>query len=247
MFDFDYSLLMNGIYVSILNTTEFYAPKAMWALLLLLVWLAIAVISYKFVLYAFKKFKLIELIDTLTVDVDDITNKHEIEFKKDNHWDEKKSKDLKPKKFSQRVKIDHIVGKAIGYYIFLVFFRFAIVIIWISEVENFLWDLLTYLPSLFIAIIIWFFWLRFANFIYDIVFQTLHLTKQKTAKIIASGAKIIVLFFTLMVVLDKAGIANDIIQVILIGFIAMLTIAGWIAFGLGGKDVAREILESFRK
>jgi hypothetical protein len=29
------------------------------------------------------------------------------------------------------------------------------------------------------------------------------MTKQKTAKIIASGAKIIILFFTLMVVLSK--------------------------------------------
>jgi glucose-6-phosphate dehydrogenase assembly protein OpcA len=50
-----------------------------------------------------------------------------------------------------------------------------------------------------------------------------------------------------MVVLDKVGIASDIITVILTGFVAMLTFAGWIAFGLGWKDVAREILESFRK
>ena len=247
MFDFDYNSLMSGIYTSVSVAAEFYAPKILWAIILLIIGLCIGMLAYQFIIYAFKKFKLIDLIDKLTIDVDDITNKQDSISKKDADWNEKVIPALKPKKFSQRVKIDHIVGKAIAYYIFLVFFRFAIVIIWISEVENFLWDLLTYLPSLFIAIIIWFFWLRFANFIYDIVFQTLHLTKQKTAKIIASGAKIIVLFFTLMVVLDKAGIANDIIQIILTGFIAMLTLAGWIAFGLGGKDVAREILESFRK
>jgi hypothetical protein len=57
----------------------------------------------------------------------------------------------------------------------------------------------------------------------------------------------IILFFTLMVVLDKAGISNSITQIILTWFVAMLTIAGGIAFGLWGKDVAREILESFRK
>lgn len=245
MFNFDYQSLMNGIYISISENAEFYAPKILWALLLLLIWIAIAVISYKFVVYSFKKFKLLDLIDKLTIDIDDIAHKNPPISKKDENWKEIPS--IKVKKFSQRVKIDHIVGKAIGYYIFLVFFRFSIVIIWITEVENFLWELLKYLPSLFIAIIIWFFGLRFANFIYDIIFQTLNLTKQKTAKIIASGAKIIVLFFTLMVVLDKAWIASDIIQIILTGFIAMLTIAWWIAFGLGWKDVAREILESFRK
>jgi hypothetical protein len=242
MFEFDYQSIINSIYSSAMTNVEFYAPKILWALLLLVMWVFIAIISYKFVLYAFKKFKLIELIDKLTIDFEDIANIPEIKWK-----DWKIEEITKPKKFSQRVKLDIIFGKAIWYYIFLVFFRLSIVIIGIEEVEKFLADLLTYLPSLFIAVVILFFWVRFANFIYDVIFQTLHLTKQKTAKIIASGAKVIILFFTLMVVLDKAWIASDIITIILTGFVAMLTLAWGIAFGLGWKDVAHEILESFRK
>jgi hypothetical protein len=245
MFEFDYQSIINSIYSSMMINIEFYAPKILWALLLLIIWVFIAIISYKFVKYAFKKFKLIELIDKLTIDFEDIANIPESKWKESNT--EEKKKIEKPKKFSQRVKLDEIFGKAIWYYIFLVFFRLSIVIIGIEEVEKFLADLLTYLPSLFIAVVILFFWVRFANFIYDVIFQTLNLTKQKTAKIIASGAKVIILFFTLMVVLDKAGIASDIITIILTWFVAMLTLAGWIAFGLGWKDVAHEILESFRK
>lgn len=244
MFNFDYQTFINGVYTAVLNSAEFYAPKILWALVLLVIGVFTAMLVYKFVLYAFKKFKLIELIDKLTIDFEDIASIPE-------NSNSKEIKDIKTpekkKKFSQRVKIDEIVWKAMWYYIFLVFFRFSIVAIGIDEIEKFLWDLLTYLPSLFIAVIILFFWVRFANFIYDVIYQTLNLTKQKTAKIIASGAKIIILFFTLMVVLDKIGIASDIITVILTWFVAMLTLAGWIAFGLGGKDVAREILESFRK
>jgi len=41
-------------------------------------------------------------------------------------------------KLSQRIKIDNIVAKASAYYIFLVFFRLAIVVIGITEVEIFL-------------------------------------------------------------------------------------------------------------
>ncbi|USN59323.1 MAG: hypothetical protein H6767_04590 [Candidatus Peribacteria bacterium] len=77
-----------------------------------------------------------------------------------------------------------------------------------------------------------FFGIRFANFVYDVIYHALNLTKQKTAKIIASGAKIVILFFTLMAVLDKIGIATEITNTILTGFIAMLTIAGGLAFGL---------------
>ena len=86
-----------------------------------------------------------------------------------------------------------------------------------------------------------------ANFIYDVVFHALELTKQKTAKIIASWAKVIILFFTLMVVLDKIGIASEITYTILIWFISMLSIAWGLAFWLWGKNIASEILESFRK
>lgn len=239
MFNFDYHAILNSIYSSMMNNVEFYTPKILWALSLLAVGIIIAIVSYKIVLYTFKKFKIIKLIDKFTIDFEDIAHIPEITSK------DKKIEKIK--KFSQRVKLDQIFGKAIAYYVFLVFFRLAIVVIGIDEVEQFLAELLKYLPSLFIAVVIWFFWVRFANFIYDVIFQTLNLTKQKTAKIIASWAKVIILFFTLMVVLDKAGIAGDIITIILIGFITMLTLAGWIAFGLGGKDVAREILESFRK
>jgi di/tricarboxylate transporter len=79
------------------------------------------------------------------------------------------------------------------------------------------------------------------------VYHALNLSKQKTAKIIASWAKIIILFFTLMAVLNKVGIANEITNTILIWFISMLALAWWLAFWLWGKDIAHEILESFRK
>ena len=82
---------------------------------------------------------------------------------------------------------------------------------------------------------------------YDVVYHALNLTKQKTAKIIASWAKIIILFFTLMAVLSKIWIATEITNTILTWFVAMLTIAWWLAFWLWWKDIAKEILESFRK
>lgn len=229
------------MYDQITMWIEVYAPKVLWALIILWIWALLSYLSYKAIRYLFKKFKIVSLIDKLFNNLsNDISN-----------WDKKVKaeieKEEKKAKISDKVKIDVIVWKAAAYYLFLIFFRFAIVFIGIREVEKFLWELIAYLPSLFIAIIIWFLWVRFANFVYGVVFNTLDLTKQKTAKIIASGAKIIILFFTLMVVLEKIWIAAEITNTILIWFVWMLTIAGWLAFGLGWKDVAQEILESFRK
>jgi len=235
MFEINIDKIIDNLFISIMWSVELYLPKIIWALVILWIWLIIAIWIHKLVMYLFKKFKIIELIDKLNVDFETESKAEALERKP------------KKKKISDKIKINEITSKAISYYVFLVFFRLSIVVIGIKEVETFLWELLTYLPSLFIAVIIWFFWVRFANFIYDVVYHALDLTKQKTAKIIASWAKVIILFFTLMVVLDKIGIASEITNTILIWFISMLAIAWGLAFGLGWKDIAHEILESFRK
>ena len=239
MFEFNIDKIINNLYLSIMWNIEIYLPKIIWALIILWIWVIISIWIHKLVMYLFKKFKIIELIDKLNVNFEEKKVKKVVK--------EEKEDIPKIKKISDKIKINEIVSKAISYYVFLVFFRFSIIVIWIREIEEFLWELLTYLPSLFIAVIIWFFWIRFANFIYDVVYHALDLTKQKTAKIIASWAKVIVLFFTLMVVLWKIWIATEITNTILIWFISMLSIAWWLAFWLWWKEIAHEILESFRK
>jgi small-conductance mechanosensitive channel len=77
----------------------------------------------------------------------------------------------------------------------------------------------------------------------------MNITKQKTiSKVLAMWAKIIILFFTLIVVLNYTKLVDQvIINTILTWFIAMLTLAGGLAFGLWWKDIAKEILEGFKK
>lgn len=230
------NLYLENIYNTASHQINLFWPKILWALLILIAWWIIARIIYLFSIFLFKKFKIIDLIDKLA-----------IEFEEENN-NEEKSKKKKKWRFSEKIKVDKVVSKAISYYIFILFFRLAISYIWIIDVESFLNDLIDYLPSLFIWLVIWFFGIRFANFIYDLVYHTLSITREQTSKIIASGAKIIILFFTLMIMLDYIKIVNNlIINTILIWFIWMLSLAWWLAFWLGGKDIAKEILESFRK
>ncbi len=221
-------------------------PYLIGALIVFVLWIFIAILTYKLVIYLFKRFKILELLDKLDLDFDDDEDdRKEAEEHKD---DENYKKPTLSEKLWRKIQIDKMIAKAIGYYIVLVFFRISIVIIGIDEVEEALWQLIGYLPKLFLWIIIWFFGIRFSNFVYDIVYHPMSLAKQKTGKIIASGAKIIILFFTLMLVLQYTQIVDDsIIKIILVWFISMLTIAWGLAFGLWWKGIAKEILESFRK
>lgn len=239
MFKIDINKILSNTYYNITSSIEEYLPKVIWAILIIWIWIIISILFYKLIIYLFKKFKIIQFIDKISID---FLNKY-----KENNWELEKIEKNEKEKISDKIKIDIILAKSISYYIFLVFFRLSVIYIWIKELEIFLWDLISYLPSLFVWIIIWFFWIRFANFVHSLIYHTLSLSKQKTAKIIASWAKIIILFFTLMAVLSKIWIANEITNTILIWFISMLSIAWGLAFWLWGKEIAKEILESFKK
>ena len=223
--------LINWTYHNISWAIEKYAYVFLISALNLLIWFLIAFIVYKIIMYLFKKFKIVAIIDRITMISIYTDQKKEVEVKK----------------ISDNIKIDVITAKSMSYYIFLLFFRYSIVIIWITDVEVFLDKLINYLPSLFIWVIVWFFGIRFANFVYDLIYYPLDLSNQKNAEIIAMWWKIIILFFTMMVVLSQIWIWTDITNIILIWFVWMLSLAWWLAFWLWWKDIARDILESFKE
>ncbi len=227
------------IYDNFVTKTEILWPQIIWALVIILIWWLVARFVYLFLMLIFRKFKLNQFIDRLKVNFD--------EEKLSEEKKEKKSRFIKSR-FTDKVKVDDVVAKAMSYYLLIIFFRLSIGYMWITEVESFLKDVTDYLPNLFVWVLIWFFGIRFANFVYDVVYHTLNLSKEKTAKIIAEWARVIILFFTLMVFLEYTKIVSMfIINTVLIGFVSMIALAGWIAFWLWWREIAKEILETFKK
>lgn len=233
---------LDSIYENFIIKLQTLAPQVFGGFIIVACGWILARMIYIILMFLFKKIHLNELVDRMKINFDEEKLVEEGKIKK--------IKEIKSSKnrFTDKVKVDDVVSKATAYYILIVFFRLAISYIGISDVESFLKDVTDYLPNLFIWVLIWFFGIRFANFIYDVVFHTLSISQEKTAKIIAHGARVIILFFTLMVFLDYTKIVSVfIINTILIGFISMVSIAWGLAFWLGGKEIAKEILESFKK
>jgi len=210
----------------------------------LLIWSILSKLIYSYIIRIFKKYNLKEKIDKF----EDFLESEE-DIKK---WvDPEKI----TKKLTDRIKLDVVIAKSISYYIFLFFFKQSLYVSWIQEakkIEESLDRLLDYLPSLFIWIVIWFFGIRFANFIYDITYHTLSIaesnSKTKTSKIIATGSKWLILFLTFTMVLNFTQLIDkDTLNIILIGFISMLALSWGLAFGLWWKDMAKDILDKFNK
>jgi hypothetical protein len=67
------------------------------------------------------------------------------------------------------------------------------------------------------------------------------------ANFASSVVKWAIWIFTLMVVFTQLGIAQSFIQTLFVGVVAMLALAGGLAFGLGGRDHASRVLDGVSK
>ena len=220
---------------------EVYLWKILESVFILCIWILLSYGIHKLILYIFKRFNILSFIDKVDRKISQwVQSEAASQNKKSDSIEEKTS-------FSKKFKVDEVVAKSLAYYVFLLFFRLAITNFWIQDIEIFMNELVRYIPKLFIWAIIWYFGFRFSKFVYDIVKYTFGSKSKETAKLIATWIRGIIIFFTVMAVLDQVGIATEVTTSLLNGFIAMLAIAWWLAFWLWWKDVAREILESFRK
>ncbi len=67
--------------------------------------------------------------------------------------------------------------------------------------------------------------------------------KEKFANFLGTLTKWSVLVFSFMAALVQLGIAASLIQTLFTGLIIMIAIAGGLAFGLGGREHAKKVLD----
>lgn len=108
-------------------------------------------------------------------------------------------------------------------------------------------QLLFYLPNVVVAVIIGFVGLVSANLVSDLVKHSIKTIGATSANTLAVFSKSAIIFFAVLVILNQLGVAQDLVRILFTGIVAMLTIAGGLAFGLGGQGIAKEMLEELKR
>lgn len=130
----------------------------------------------------------------------------------------------------------------------IVLFLIPVADVWgLPQIVTVLNEFLLYLPNVFVAAVITLVGIVFARLAHDVVLASLKGVSRDTARTLASVVRWAILVFVFLAVLTQLGVAVDLIRILFTGFVAMIAIAGGIAFGLGGQGVARGILEDVRK
>ena len=106
---------------------------------------------------------------------------------------------------------------------------------------------LFFLPNVIVAVIMGFVGSIVANLAGYLAKNGLKSLGSHSATTLAMFARSTIIFITVLIILNQLGVAQDLIRILFTGIVAMLAIAGGLAFGLGGKDMAKEILEGLKK
>jgi hypothetical protein len=69
---------------------------------------------------------------------------------------------------------------------------------------------------------------------------------SRVSQLIGAMTRSAIWIFAVIVALAQLGIAPQYMYTIFAGFVAMLALAGGLAFGIGGKDAAAELIENIR-
>lgn len=113
-----------------------------------------------------------------------------------------------------------------------------------SDVLN---QFLFYLPNVLVAVIIAFFGLAISNLCAQFILSSAKTLGVQAAKSFSIITKWVVLLLSILIALNQLGVAQDLIKIFFTGVVAMIALAGGLAFGLGGKDAAKDILDELRK
>lgn len=141
----------------------------------------------------------------------------------------------------------NILAEIVRWFVILAFLIPTADVWGLPQIVTILNTFLLYLPNVFVAAIIALVGFVFARLSHDIILASTKGLSPDTAKTIASVARWAVIVFVFLAVLNQLGVASDLIRILFTGFVAMVAIAGGIAFGLGGKDSAQDVVESLRK
>jgi len=156
-------------------------------------------------------------------------------------WDEALAKaDIK-------VDASGFIGAIIKWVLVIVFLLAAVEVLGFSEFATFLRSVLAYLPNVIVAALIFVVTVIVVDIMEKILRASVERIKVGYGGAVSTVVKWSIWIFAILAILQQLGIARPFMETLFTGLVAMLVISLGIAFGLGGKDVAAEILQDLKK
>lgn len=146
-----------------------------------------------------------------------------------------------------RLHIGALLGWIVKWFFMIVALIAATDILGWDQVTDYLGQIVLFVPNVIVAVIILLAGILLGNFVQNVVKTAVEAAQLASAEFLSGIAKWAILIFTFMAALVQLQIAPELIRVLFTGLVAMLALAGGLAFGLGGKEHAHQLLNRLKK
>jgi len=149
-------------------------------------------------------------------------------------------------RFSPQGKPSQLVGLVVQYVLMVFVIVSAVGTLNIPAVTGFMTLVLSYLPNVIAALLIFLVAAAIAAAVGGLVHRTMGDTP--TGRVARSAAPTLVMAIAVFMILNQLGIAETIVNTTYIALIGAVALGSALAFGLGGRDAAADLINSgYRK
>lgn len=145
-----------------------------------------------------------------------------------------------------RLNSGRFVGVLVQWFFIVVTLLAVSDILKLSAFSDFLKQVLLYVPNIIIAVLIMLAGVVVAAFLAKLVRASVLAARFHSAHFLGALTKWSVLIFSFLAALSQLGVAGTLVNTLIMGFVAMVALAGGLAFGLGGRDVAASWLNKMK-
>jgi len=139
------------------------------------------------------------------------------------------------------------LGGLVRWFVLLVFLIGALEILKLTQVTQFLTEILNYLPQVIVAVLILIAAGLVADAMKKVVLSSAMSAEVSSAGFLATVTKWVIWVFAILVALSQLGIASGFVQTIFTGLVVALSLGLGLAFGLGGQEAASRVVEKLSK
>lgn len=135
-----------------------------------------------------------------------------------------------------------VIGEIVKWFLIVVTLLATTDILGLDAISEFLTSVLLYIPNVVVAALIMIIAVALANVVYRAVAASIAAAGFTSSGVIAAISKWAIIIFAFLAALVQLNVAVPLIQTVVTAFFAMLALAGGLAFGLGGKELAARTL-----
>jgi len=150
-------------------------------------------------------------------------------------------------KSGYRFSLGKIIAFLVKWFIIIATLLVTLDILGLQGTKAVLIALIVYIPQVIMSIFVLIAGIALAEFTKKLVQGSANFLNVKSAALLANVARVILIIFSVLVSLDLLIPNSAIINTLFTGIVFMFALAGGLAFGLGGRDAAREAIEAFKR